>query len=573
MPCLILIIVVGIPYFQVNRELNLSRSLADAQVFAAHPISFLTVAPSNLFYHSRLPTGGPDALFCGLILLGLGIVGLIASKGLPDRWFWIALGILFFIISFGPTIEFSSEFQIESPLYRALYEWLPGFQGTRAPARFFVISMLALCVFAARGFGVLSARFTPRGKSITGLVLLALMAVEYNCAPLTLVPIETGAQIPTIYRWLAEQPEGNVLELPIRRGFVPNITRPMYYSTVHWHALPVGYGSFIPPTQDDFLFALESALGAPSARLPNLLREFGVRYVVVNETGAGLETVPKIEAAFAQIPSFEAVYTDEKRRLYRVNGDAPPHPLQFACLFPAVATPGASYVPYVVVQQPRRYPIVNTDLQPHTVRIEWQESGTGRANQTSTMQLPYVLRERPEGIPIAVTAPNAPGNYELRCELDNRPLNSLTQSKDVLVGSQFQINDATPPLELVTITTAPKELQAGNEVVATFFWRTRYSVRDDVWMRVQLVDEKEHVWSELTRQPVVWTYPIRLWRVQELVADAYAVPIPNDAPLGAYRVRVTVLGDETGSNVVAFRSPRGERAMSFESSPIQVRAP
>src|SRR5581483_2215191 len=446
--------------------------------------------------------------------------------------------------------------------YRFLYEFVPGFKAMRAPIRFFILGMLGISILAAGGTRAVlhRTRLSPIAVAVVGV---AILMVEYNVAPINFAPIDVGNRTPLVYRWLAQHPGGNVLELPIRMGFVPHFTRAMYFSTVHWHALPVGYGSFIPPTQDDFLFALESALDAPSARLPNLLREFGVRYVVVNETGAGVETVPKIEAVFAQIPSFEAVYADETRRLYRVNGDAPPHPLQFACLFPGVAAPGASYVPYLVVQQPRRYPIVNTDSQPHTFRIEWQESGTGRASQTSTIQLPYVLRERPEGIPIAVTAPNAPGDYALRCELDNRPLNALTQSTDVLVGSQFQINDATPPLELVTITTAPTELQAGSEVIATFFWRTRYSVRDDVWMRVQLVDENNHVWSELTRQPVVWTYPLRLWRVQELVADAYAVPIPKDAPLGAYRVRVTVLGDEKGSSVVSFRSPRGERTMSF----------
>ena len=142
-------------------------------------------------------------------------------------------------------------------------------------------------------------------------VVLVLLCIETVALPIRIIPIETNANLPAVYTWLETQPEGNVIELPVQVGDIEPITRAMYFSVAHNRVTPLGYASFIPPTQTDFLYTLNAALEAPSPRLANLLREFDVRYVIVNKGQDGAEHA---EGAFAQLPEFESVYDDATTR-------------------------------------------------------------------------------------------------------------------------------------------------------------------------------------------------------------------------------------------------------------------
>lgn len=557
------IALIALPYFQVSRELDFSRSLQDAERFSARPLSFVSVSTFNWLYQDLLPKAVGEALFPGALVVLFAILGLGKKYAFADRAFWI-FGILFFgLVAFGPIFQLTSTLEFPSPLYRLLYEVVPGFQGTRAPARFFVIGMLGLCLLAANGFRSLTSHLSPRISNALLVLALGVLAIEYAALPIRTVPIEANAQIPPVYAWLKQQPAGNVIELPILPGEIEPITRAMYFSIDHGRATPLGYASFIPTTQNDFLNTLNTALETPSSRVTNLLREFGVRYVIVNRTA---EHADRLEQALLQLPEFVSEYEDATHRAYRLKAEAPEHPLQYRCVVPAYASPGAPYLGYFVIRHGRRYPIVNQSLQPLWLTLAWQ-SGTDTVLQTQTIPMPYVIREQGEGVPMRVNPPGAPGEYELTCTLGNDPSPLTTQTVRVTADAE-PVEDA-PILELLGTEITATVPQSGLDLLATFFWRRRAEMQDPVLMQIQVVGTDGNVVAEQVQQPIAYTYPVRVWRDNELVADRYALPIPGDAGAGSYRLVIRAL-DENTNEPIPFRDPDGGTTTEFSTDAFEI---
>ncbi len=562
---MLLTTLVALPYFQVSRELQFVRGLEEAERFSARLLSFLSVAPFNRLYQDLLPVAFGEALFPGIIVLLCAALGLRKRYPFPDRAFWIAAILFFALISFGPVMQLGAGIKFPSPLYRILYEIVPGFQGTRAPARFFVVSMLGLALLAANGFGAVTQKMNAQTRALVTTIALALLCIEALAVPVRVIPIETNGRIPAVYDWLQRQPEGNVLEVPVRVGDIEPITRAMYFSIAHRRAMPVGYASFIPPTQADFLQTLNTALAAPSPRLPNLLREFDVRYVIVNraQEGAG-----ETDAALGQRSEFESVYEDESHRVYRVNSDAPEHPLKFGCLVPAYAAPNEPIILYLTAQHARRYPIVNRDLGEHEVSLDWLSAAGTMSEWRERVRLPYVLRERIEGVPVRMTAPSQTGEYRVTCAL-NGTVDSTTELR-VQVAPEFQTNDASPQLELLKFDYTIPQTRASGDIITTAFWRRRGEVREPIAMQAQLVNKDGTVVSEVTRQPVLYTYPVRLWRDNELVADTIALPVPAETRAGPYHLVIRAINENTGA-VVPIRDPNGASASEFVTGTFEIR--
>jgi hypothetical protein len=133
----------------------------------------------------------------------------------------------------------------------------------------------------------------------------------------------------------------------------------------------------------------------------------------------------------------------------------------------------------------------------------------------------------------------------------------------------MQTNPAAPILELISAEIGSDTVSRGADVIPTFFWRRRADFRVSVSMQAQLVYEDGTVVSEIAREPVLFTYPVRLWRDNELVADAIALPIPADAPSGYYRIVLRALESETDTPL-PFRTPQGETATEFVMPPLSI---
>lgn len=210
-----------------------------------------------------------EVLFPGLIGAGLALVGLIAGARLPSGrrvfWFYVALAALAMWASLGP----------RAGLYVWLADAIPFMSFLRAPARFGVLVLLCLSVFA--GWGL--ARLAATSKRVLWLspLLLVLTVVELRVAwPLRPVP-----PVPEAYRVLAGMPKAGtlVLHFPYRSGeWFPHVDH-MFWSMWHWQPLVNGYSDFIPADIRQLAVPIN---GFPDAESFRLLRNRDVKYVAID---------------------------------------------------------------------------------------------------------------------------------------------------------------------------------------------------------------------------------------------------------------------------------------------------
>lgn len=210
-----------------------------------------------------------EVLFPGLIVVGLALVGIIAGARLPSGrrvfWFYVALTALAVWTSLGP----------RAGLYVWLADVIPFMSFLRAPARFGVLVLFGLSVFAGWGLAALGRR--PRRALWLAPLLLVLTVIELRVAwPLRQVP-----PVPEAYRVLAGLPRAGtlVLHFPYRSGeWFPHVEH-MFWSMWHWQPLVNGYSDFIP---EDIRALAVPINGFPDAESFRLMRERGVKYVAID---------------------------------------------------------------------------------------------------------------------------------------------------------------------------------------------------------------------------------------------------------------------------------------------------
>jgi len=202
---LVVLLPFHLPYFEVQRQWGVTRSVAECVFSSADlALSYLSVPylMSDL-YRSIFSFAGSShwekRFFPGLVLpllVALGSRGDGKSLALEQRRrmrriFWLILAASF-ILSLGPfLVIFDQNTGFPLP-YLLLYHLVPGFQGMRAPARFSLMAVLAACILAALGFlracDIVRHRAELKGRH---------------------------AEVPEVYRWLAVNQLGPIVEFPI----------------------------------------------------------------------------------------------------------------------------------------------------------------------------------------------------------------------------------------------------------------------------------------------------------------------------------------------------------------------
>jgi hypothetical protein len=182
-------------------------------------------------------------------------------------------------MSLGPEIRAKDRVVADAGLYSVFYQFVPGFDGVRVPARYAMIVTLGLATLAAIGMSGLSAVIGGRSQGTSSLlmgrrtgqaaavvagalILLEAIAVpipinqnstQYAQPGLAPLPpfVATGDATPPVYRFIARLPASSVVvELPL--GEPAFDVRYMFYSTVHWKPLVNGYSGG-SPLQYEFL--------------------------------------------------------------------------------------------------------------------------------------------------------------------------------------------------------------------------------------------------------------------------------------------------------------------------------
>jgi hypothetical protein len=556
-----------LPYFYVQAELGFERTLADSEPFSASLKQYLMVPPGSVLYGALLPSddtpvagGYPvDALFPGAVVLALSVWGVARSGGLASarvRWFFLLLALAGLVLSFGPRLYLApgQPAGLDVPLpYAWLYAVVPGFKALRAPVRFDVLVSLALAVLAGYGIAALGARQknagaglrpSPQGRTNTigrhgpvALILAATVAVEALVWPAAVAePVPVAGDVPQVYRWLADQPPGTILELPMAFTSGGPQLDYQYFSTYHWHPTPDGYSGFVPPSHGQIVYEMERF---PSERSVRLLQALDVRHVVVHTARFPADRWQEMEVALAGTEALAPVAAFGSDRVYRVApGVLDPAAVETAAYLPPVAAAGQAYTAYALLLNRGA---VSYAVPPATVleaSVVWQGPGGELALATGS-QVPLVIS--PGGaavVPLAVDAPSVPGAYKVAVAGIRWSGGEWHAADDVIVRPGPADGTPFPVPARLASWSMPATAAAGQDLPVDLTWQALGKIDAYYSIYVKLLDGAGDAVAAWDGEPGAGTLPTLLWVPGETVADRVVLQVPGGLAPGDYRVEV-----------------------------------
>ena len=414
-------------YLQVHRAWEASWTPGSMIGYSADVQSYLS-APALVndvyvsVFRPVIPLGAHERLlFPGLVLPALVLVGLFAGvRGVDPgqvrraRRLFGLIAAVAFVLSLGPyLIVWGFNTHLPMP-YLLLYYVVPGWSAMRVPARFAFLVMLALVPLSALGAQVLGERLGAWGSgvrwrrlapAVVAVVLIGLFLLELGAKPWPLQAERTGRDVPAVYRWLARERPGPIVEIPVA---LPQYEHDyLLYSTVHWLPIVNGRSSFAPSSHD----ALKAVLAElPGPRGREYAAAIGVRAVVVHGDRLSAEersrwTVAERGGEFRRLAAFgsDVVYAID------------PTPLAVALrarvAMPAVLPPGADVRVGLRLDNDAARPWAHGRPQGvEHVLVRW--TGARTTTTRTTLMPPLVVGSgESAALPLRLTTPATPGRY------------------------------------------------------------------------------------------------------------------------------------------------------------------
>jgi hypothetical protein len=304
---LICVGVVAWAYVSVRRQYGFRRPYGDWAVYSANVRSYFS-APMTVRLWATWLHGDefPERqLFPGLVTLIAAAAAFWPGRGRRRAAaLYGALAAAALLLSLGPEPAAWSHRLLPSGPYLWLARIVPGMDGMRVPARLGVVVLLALSALAALGLSRLLVRLQPGGRMVAVVLLGTAVVAEGWAVPLPMAPFDARGRPADrgAYRWLAQQPHGGAIELPILEWAIAPTLTYQYATLSHGHPIVNGYSGYGSSLQE-FLGGAASPLNDLD-RIEDalaLLRAVGVRYVLVHpgdyaDPGVGAETVAAIRA-------------------------------------------------------------------------------------------------------------------------------------------------------------------------------------------------------------------------------------------------------------------------------------
>jgi hypothetical protein len=250
------------------------RSLDYVALFSPPPRGFFVAPRTSLpwgDWHEAARTAlgtasNEKTLLCGLVLYALAAAGLFRSVWPAHTRLLLACGVLF-------GLAFS--LGTNGPLFKLLWLYLPGFDGSRTPGRLIVWPTILLGILAAGFVTALAQRFrrvTERGHgravvlAVTLPLLLLVLAEGTSKMDHVVIPPEPAAMA------AAKAP---MMVLPSDESVDLNI---MMWSTAGFPVMVNGASSLITPEHQELRDLMTRF---PDAASVDRLRGLGIRSVVV----------------------------------------------------------------------------------------------------------------------------------------------------------------------------------------------------------------------------------------------------------------------------------------------------
>ena len=532
----ILVVPILLPYLQVQRDLGFQRSVADNEQFSANLKLYTEVSPQNIVYGKLLAPRPPimaggyplDNLFPGFIAVALAIFGTVATKH-RDKWFFFFLLVFAFLLSLGPRLFIAPSVGTDITLpYRWLYDAVPLTHALRAPVRFDALVMLALAVLA--GIGVSKLATNNWQLRITN-VLIPLIALEYLALPAAnITPVPTGDAIPQYVRWLAKQPHGTILELPMIASAPdkPLDLRTQYLATYHWQNTPDGYSGFNPPRRGEIAYEMQFF---PDERSIALLHALDVRYVIShNDPPRNWDPLPV---------DFQVAQQFGKDRVYRILPAVDePSALSARGYFPQPAAPSQNYTAYVIVQNSARHSFAVKPTDSVQVDARWND-GT---SQTVGAILPLVTSTI-SIVPIRLVVPRSEGIQRLELQVRGRDIGEWRLSGDVAVQAGEPARQVVVPVRVELGARLKQSYVAGEAIPVKLLWLALNKIDAYYSASVRIVDARGNKIVAEDRQPAT---PTLLWTPKMSVSDLFTLGLPRDVAAGEYSIQVLMYQADQG---------------------------
>jgi hypothetical protein len=316
-----------------------------AEVFSADLVSFMVPTQLHPWLGSLVegfafPHDKSQHLFLGYTVLALSLWAIVRSRREVAVRFWAISAGIFFLLCLGPSLSINGT-DTGLPLPFLLMQRLPFFKGNRYPSRYSALLILSLAVLVGHAVSWISGRPKSRVETrdsrleipsaLCTLLFAILFTLEHLSIPLPL----SDMRVPDVYHTIAAEPgDLAVLEVPLawRNGFRitgtphPAFMYAQFYQTVHHKRILGGNTSRNPEFKFQYfteapvinsLIALETGHKVDQATLkkdqalaPEVLRFFGVRYIVVH-TLQNEKDNPQVTPAKV-IPYIEATMPVEK---------------------------------------------------------------------------------------------------------------------------------------------------------------------------------------------------------------------------------------------------------------------
>lgn len=545
-----------LPYLRVESTLGFRRALADSEPFSASLAQYVQALPGSVLYgdlaaQSPVAIGGYplDSLFPGVITLLLALAGLLAWRRRVHLWLFptlLAAGA--FALSLGPALLLEpGRVLASSPLmpYRLLY-LLPGMQALRAPVRFSVLVFLGLSVLA--GLAVAALQRGGRARALRWLaaaVLTGLLVADVACLNTArVIPVPVNAEVPDVYYWLAQQPDGVALELPMMGETPQRGLLTQYLSVYHWQRTPDGYSGFVPPKHGEIAYEMQSF---PSERSVSLLQGMGVHYVVVHtDLLADWTTRAAGLASYATRIVYEGKFGEAI--VYRVEPLPVRAPLQARLYLPDRSSGGHDYVASLVFSGASNAPVVTPPTETVSVEAVWRIAG-GAVVQRQSRQAAVPIIVTDVGVAQLPLDQPADGVYSLTVNAQSAGGLTASDSVTVTIGGNAAPVARVIPARLLSGASDKARYQPGDTVHVALRWRALGKVDEYDSVFVRLLDANGQAVAQVDGQPAQGTKPTLLWTPGEEISDDWTLILPIGTPPGIYTL-------EAGLYLPADLSPR-----------------
>lgn len=309
-----------------------ARSIADVMVYSASITDFLLPFSKNIVWGEWVWRIFPrdlwteSTLYLGIPVTLLAITGFRQNKewGQSDRSRVFRIGIwTSVILAMGTNLTWmeepliikmpdglgglvnNEETIIPLPGY-LLFRYFPFYSFMRAWMRYGVFALVFNCAAAGLGAAWLLKKVQGKWRLLITITLTSLILLDFTNTPFKVEKMEARP----VDSWLAEQPRGAQVQLPLYQSFE---TRHIYY-TLYNRKPTVGNHPVFP---SDRFFEMDPVLKSfPSDESVSALRELDVTYVILDEAHY---SIGRDLIEICKSKGLELVYRDGEQAVFLIE--------------------------------------------------------------------------------------------------------------------------------------------------------------------------------------------------------------------------------------------------------------